>query len=47
MIVLFPLFGLGVTHLAYSIVYTWTMFALLVSALGTTGLVWLLRRWKQ
>lgn len=42
MIVLFPLFGLGITHVAYSTVYTWTMLALAGGGLVTVGLVWVL-----
>jgi MFS family permease len=35
MIVLFPLFGLGVTLIPYSVVYLWTLLALGVGTLGT------------
>jgi MFS family permease len=43
MIVLFPLFGLGVTAIPYSIVYLWTLLALVVSALSILLLVFWLR----
>lgn len=38
MIVLFPLFGLGVTLLPYSAAYLWTLLALVVGTLGTLAL---------
>ncbi len=44
MIVLFPLFGLGITHVAYSTVYMWTMLALAGGGLVTVGIVWVLNR---
>jgi hypothetical protein len=44
MIVLFPLFGLGVTNVPYSIAYLWTLFALAAGALGTLALVLLLKK---
>jgi len=43
MIVLFPLFGLGVTAIPYSVVYLWTLLALVVSALSILLLVFWLR----
>lgn len=47
MIVLFPLFGLGVTTLPYRIVYLWTLVALVVGALGILALVFWLRGRQQ
>ncbi|GHO54095.1 MFS transporter [Ktedonobacter robiniae] len=44
MIVIFPLFGLGITHSSYSVVYGWTVLALLLGGLGTVFLV-RLRQW--
>jgi MFS family permease len=44
MIVLFPLFGLSVTHVAYNVVYLWTLLALAAGALSIAALVWLLKR---
>jgi MFS family permease len=44
MIVLFPLFGLGVSHLAYSTVYVWTLLALTVGSLLIGGIVVLLMK---
>jgi MFS family permease len=44
MIVLFPLFGLGVTNVPYSTAYLWTLFALAAGALGTLALVLLLQK---
>ena len=35
MIILFPLFGLGITHAAYSTVYRWTLVALALGSLAT------------
>jgi MFS family permease len=35
MIVLFPLFGLGVSHIAYSTVYLWTLVALAIGSIAT------------
>lgn len=40
MIVLFPLFGLGLTHTTYSIVYGWTALALSLGCLLTCLFVW-------
>ncbi len=40
MIVLFPLFGLGISHVSYTTVYTWTTLALL---LGSSAIYELLR----
>lgn len=45
MIVLFPLFGLGITHSSYGVVYGWTVLALLLGGLGTVFLV-RLRQWR-
>ncbi|GER86443.1 putative MFS-type transporter YxaM [Dictyobacter vulcani] len=39
MIILFPLFGLGLTTSAYSTVYSWTVLALVIGSLGTYLLV--------
>ncbi|GHO44749.1 MFS transporter [Ktedonospora formicarum] len=39
MIVLFPLFGLGITHSSYSTVYGWTVFALVLGSLTAVLLV--------
>lgn len=44
MIVLFPLFGLGVSHVAYSTAFLWTLGALAGGALVILGLTWLLER---
>jgi MFS family permease len=44
MIVLFPLFGLGLTHASYHAIYLWTLVALVAGSLAITLLVWLLRR---
>jgi MFS family permease len=44
MIVLFPLFGLGVTLLPYSAAYLWTLFALVAGTLGTLALFLYRRR---
>jgi MFS family permease len=44
MIVLFPLFGLGLTHITYSTAYLATFFVLVAGAAGIAGLVRLLRR---
>lgn len=42
MIVLFPLFGLGVTHFAYDAVYGWTLAGLILCALAIGGMM----RWR-
>jgi MFS family permease len=47
MIVLFPLFGLGVSTVPYSTVYLWTLLALAVGALGILLLVLGLRVWRR
>jgi MFS family permease len=47
MIVLFPLFGLGVTNIPYSTAYLWTLLALTVSALLILVLVLTLRKIRQ
>ena len=44
MIVLFPLFGLSVTSIPYTTVFFWTLFALVVGALGILLLVLWLRQ---
>ena len=44
MVVLFPLFGLGISHVSYSIVYLSTLIAL-ISGSGAIGLMtWWLKR---
>jgi len=43
MIVLFPLFGLGVSHISYSIVYRWSWEVLAASSLVVFGLMHLLK----
>lgn len=47
MIVLFPLFGLGVTQASYSTVYLWTLFALTMGALAVLSLVLFLRKMRS
>jgi MFS family permease len=47
MIVLFPLFGLGVSHLAYSTVYMWTLLALVVGSIAIGGTVWILLKLRK
>ena len=47
MIVLFPLFGLGVTNVPYSTAYLWTLLALAAGALGILALVLILRKIRQ
>lgn len=44
MIVLFPLFGLGLTQATYHAIYLWTLAALVAGSLTIAILVWLLRR---
>lgn len=44
MILLFPLFGLGVSHTSYSTIYLWTLGALAVGSIATWGLT---RLFKQ
>lgn len=44
MIVLFPLFGLGLTHASYHTIYLWTLAALIAGSLAIALLVWLLRQ---
>lgn len=44
MIVLFPLFGLGLTHIAYSTAYLLTFGLLVLGSIGIVGLVRLLRQ---
>jgi hypothetical protein len=40
MIVLFPLFGLGVSHVPYSTVYIWTLEALAIGSLAIYTITW-------
>lgn len=47
MIVLFPLFGLGVSHASYSTIYLWTLIALALGSLAIGGGVWLLHTMKR
>ena len=44
MIVLFPLFGLGITQVAYSTVYLWTLVGLAIGSIAIGILVWILKR---
>lgn len=44
MIVLFPLFGFGLTRIEFSVAYLWTFAALLVGTVGIVALVWVLQR---
>ncbi len=44
MIVLFPLFGFGLTRIDFSVAYLWTFVALLLGSVGIVVLVWALRR---
>jgi MFS family permease len=44
MIVLFPLFGFGLTRIDFSVAYLWTFVALLLGSVGIVALVWALRR---
>jgi MFS family permease len=44
MIVLFPLFGLGLTHVSYTVAYRWTCAALVAGSAAIAGGMWLLRR---
>src|SRR5262249_2116005 len=41
MIVLFPLFGLGLTHISYAPAYLWTLVALAGSSTAIAGSTWL------
>ena len=43
MIVLFPLFGFGLTRIDFGVAYLWTFVALLVGSVGIVALVWGLR----
>ena len=47
MIVLFPLFGLGLTHIDFSQAYLWTFVALLLGSVGIVALVRGMQRRKQ
>lgn len=44
MIVLFPLFGLGVSHVPYSTVYTWTLEALAMGSLIIYAITWKMQK---
>lgn len=44
MIILFPLFGLGITQVAYSTVYLWTLEGLTIGSIAIGTLVWILKR---
>jgi MFS family permease len=44
MIVLFPLFGLGITHVAYSMVYLWTLEGLTIGSIAIGVLLWIVKR---
>ena len=44
MIVLFPLFGLGITQVAHSTVYLWTLEGLITGSIAIGILVWILKR---
>jgi MFS family permease len=43
MIVLFPLFGLGATQIAYTVLYRWVVAALIGGCAAVAGLVWFLK----
>ena len=45
MIVLFPLFGLGLTRIAYPMAYRWICAAFVAGALAIVAVIVLLRRW--
>ncbi len=47
MIVLFPLFGLGVSRASYSTVYIWTLEALAIGSVAIFGLAWLLQKVRK
>jgi MFS family permease len=47
MIVLFPLFGLGVSNVSYSIVYLWTLIMLSVGSVAIGVLVWWLKKMRR
>jgi len=47
MIVLFPLFGFGLTRIDFSVAYLWTFVALLLGSVGIVALVLALRRRKS
>jgi MFS_1 like family len=47
MIVLFPLFGLGITHVEYSTVYLWTLEGLIIGSIAIGVLVWILKQTKN
>jgi len=41
-----PLFGLGITQVAYSTVYLWTLEGLIIGSIAIGVLVWILQ-WTQ
>jgi hypothetical protein len=47
MIVLFPLFGLGVSNVSYSTVYLWTLITLSVGSVAIGVLVWWLMKTRH
>jgi MFS family permease len=47
MILLFPLFGLGVSHASYSTVYLWTLEALTMGSLVTWVIVWVMHKIRR
>jgi MFS family permease len=47
MIVLFPLFGYGLTRIDFSVAYLWTFVALLFGSVGIVALVWVLQRRRK
>ncbi|MBO0778910.1 MAG: MFS transporter [Ktedonobacteraceae bacterium] len=47
MIVLFPLFGLGISHVPYSTAYLWTLEALAGGSVATWAITWLLKRVRR
>jgi MFS family permease len=47
MIVLFPLFGFGLTRIDFSVAYLWTFVALLLGSGGIVALVWALQRQRR
>jgi hypothetical protein len=46
MIALFPLFGLGLSHVTYQQAYLGVGVGLLLGAVGIGALVWSLLRWR-
>lgn len=47
MIVLFPLFGLGISHVSYATVYLWTLSALCGGSGAVGVMVWWLLRTRR